>query len=148
MIFVPVKSAAFYWLYFLCGFSDVIDGPIARKTDTASESGAILDTCADCAFVSVYLCKLLPAMRLAWWILIWAAVILVIKASNVIMSLVRVRRMVTAHTFLNRATGILLFFLPMMYLWQDIYMFVCAVICLSATMAAVQETFVIKKTDL
>ena len=148
LLYIPVHSAAFYSLYLLCGFTDVIDGPIARKTHTACETGAVLDTAADCVFVAVYLCKLLPVMQLPWWILLWAAVILLIKACNILISLVRAKRWITAHTFLNRMAGILLFFLPVMYLRQGIGILVCVMTCLAATIAAVQETFIIKKTNL
>ena len=37
LLFFPVFSEAFYSIYLLCGFSDMIDGTIARKTNSASE---------------------------------------------------------------------------------------------------------------
>lgn len=62
--FVPVFSAAFYTIYIICGFSDMIDGTIARKTNSAGQLGAKIDTAADLAFVSVSLIKILPAIDL------------------------------------------------------------------------------------
>lgn len=52
LLFFPVFSEAFYSIYLLCGFSDMIDGTIARKTNSASELGAKMDTVADLVFVA------------------------------------------------------------------------------------------------
>ena len=41
----------FYALYTVAGFSDMIDGAVARKTDTVSELGSKLDAIADIVFV-------------------------------------------------------------------------------------------------
>ena len=47
ILFSPVFSAWFYSLYLLCGITDMVDGTIARKTNTANEFGARLDSVAD-----------------------------------------------------------------------------------------------------
>ncbi|MBO6080806.1 MAG: CDP-alcohol phosphatidyltransferase family protein, partial [Bacteroidales bacterium] len=60
LLFCPVFSPAFYALYLTAGVSDMVDGWIARRTHTASELGAKLDTIADIVFVIVCLVKLLP----------------------------------------------------------------------------------------
>lgn len=53
--FFHMPSTPFYILYMICGLSDVLDGIIARKTNTASSFGARLDTIADFIFVTVLL---------------------------------------------------------------------------------------------
>ena len=53
MLFFTVFSPLFFVFYLLAGFSDMIDGTIARKTNTASEFGAKLDTVADLIFYTV-----------------------------------------------------------------------------------------------
>ena len=57
LLFFPAFSAAFYMVYIICGFSDMIDGTIARKTNSASELGAKIDTAADLLFIIVSLIK-------------------------------------------------------------------------------------------
>ena len=57
-------SCSFYILYVLCGLTDAVDGFVARKTGSASEMGAKLDTAADFLFVVVCLIKLLPVIEL------------------------------------------------------------------------------------
>ncbi len=63
----PVFSFGFYAVYLFCGFTDTIDGTIARKTKTISEFGARIDTAADIVFVAVCLVKILPLIHLPAW---------------------------------------------------------------------------------
>ena len=82
LLFFPAFSVAFYITYLLCGFSDMIDGTIARKTNAVSSFGSKLDTAADFVFMAVCAVKLLPVMNLPGWLWIWIAVIAIIKFAN------------------------------------------------------------------
>ena len=53
LLLSPVFSVAFYIMYLFCGITDMVDGTIARKTKSVSETGARLDTVADIVFVAV-----------------------------------------------------------------------------------------------
>ena len=44
---MPAFSHQFYFLYLLCGFTDMIDGTIARKTKSVTTFGSGLDSVAD-----------------------------------------------------------------------------------------------------
>lgn len=79
MLFFPVFSPFFFVFYLLAGFSDMIDGKIARKTNTASEFGAKLDTVADLIFVVACAVKILPSMQITVWLWIWIGLIALIK---------------------------------------------------------------------
>ncbi len=68
ILFCPVFSVWFYATYLLCGFTDMVDGTIARKTNTISEFGARLDTVVDFVFVVVSLIKLLPSIHIPIWL--------------------------------------------------------------------------------
>ena len=68
LLFFPVFSLEFYITYILCGFSDMIDGTIARKTNSASKFGSQLDTVADLIFTAVSLFKLLQAIYIPQWL--------------------------------------------------------------------------------
>ena len=74
----------FYVLYILCGISDMIDGTVARKTNSATERGAKIDTAADLVFVAVSLIKILPAIHIPRWLWIWGAAIALIKIGNIL----------------------------------------------------------------
>ena len=49
LFFFNEISTAFLIIYVLCGITDLIDGPIARKTNSTSPLGATLDTVGDVA---------------------------------------------------------------------------------------------------
>ena len=66
--FIPLTSAWFYVLYLLCGLSDMIDGTVARRTNSASELGAKLDTVSDFVFLSVALIKFVPHLHIQVWL--------------------------------------------------------------------------------
>ena len=138
LLFCPELSAAFYVLYVTAGFTDMIDGTIARKTNTVSEFGSKLDTIADFMFIVVCLIKLLPALNIAAWMYGWAAIIALIKVINVVFGYVMRKKLVTLHTAMNKVTGALLFALPLTMSVIDLE-YSAAVVCTVATFAAVQE---------
>lgn len=64
LFFFPAFSPQFYALYLISGFTDMIDGTVARKTNTDSEFGSKLDTIADFIFIVACLVKLLPVLNI------------------------------------------------------------------------------------
>ena len=81
LLFVPTLSPAFYVFYILAGLTDMIDGAAARKTYTASEFGAKLDTAADFVFVIICLIKFIPFIEIPAWLYVWIAIIALIALS-------------------------------------------------------------------
>lgn len=140
----PAFSQKFYIMYFLCGFSDMIDGTIARKTNTVSEFGSTLDSVADFVFVVVCLIKLLPMIHIPVWLWLWIAVIAVIKIANIVWGFIRKKRFVSVHTVLNKITGFALFLLPLIVTFIEPTYTVLVVCCL-ATVAAIQEGYCVTK---
>ena len=138
LLYFPSFSPAFYTLYIIAGVSDMIDGTVARKTGTVGEFGSRLDTAADFILVTVCLIKLLPALQVPNWLIIWIIVIAVIKAINLLSGYVLRREIVVLHTVMNRVTGLLLFALPLTLSFIDLK-FSGAVVCAAATYVAIQE---------
>ena len=138
LLFFPAFSAAFYILYIICGFSDMIDGTIARKTNSTSEWGAKIDTAADLVFVTVSLIKILPAMHIPKWLWIWGIVIAVIKIGNILRGYVSEKQFLSLHTTMNKVTGLLLFLLPLTLSFVELK-YSSIVVCSVATFAAIQE---------
>ncbi|MBQ9980594.1 MAG: CDP-alcohol phosphatidyltransferase family protein [Oscillospiraceae bacterium] len=138
LLFFPAFSAEFYIIYVICGFSDMIDGMIARNTNSAGELGAKIDTAADLVFVAVSLIKILPAIDIPGWIWIWGAVIAIIKIGNIIWGYVSKKQFISLHTTMNRITGLLLFLLPLTLSFAEVKYSSIAV-CSIATFAAIQE---------
>lgn len=138
LLFCPAFSPAFYALYIAAGLSDMIDGAVARKTGTAGESGARLDTMADFVFVAVCLIKLLPVLDIPVWLCIWIAVIVFMKATNIAAGFIRQKAFISVHSGTNKVTGGLLFVYPLTLAFIDLR-YGAAVVCMVATAAAIQE---------
>ena len=138
ILFYPIFSVAFYSLYITAGLTDMIDGWVARKTNTVSEFGAKLDTVADFVFVVVCLVKLLPIMDFPTWLYVWIGVIALIKIINIVSGYVVQKQFVAIHSVMNKVTGLLLFILPPTLSFIDLR-YSATVVCLVATFAAVQE---------
>ena len=138
LLFCPVFSPAFYVFYIAAGLSDMLDGFVARKTDTVSKLGARLDTIADFMFVVVCLIKLLPILSIPAWLYIWIGIIALIKVINIISGFVVQKRFVTVHSVMNKATGALLFLLPLTLPAVPLK-YTAIVVCAAATFAAIQE---------
>lgn len=138
LLFCPAFSVAFYALYITAGVSDMIDGWVARKTNTASEFGAKLDTMADIVFVIVCLFKLLPVMNIPVWLYVWIGVIALIKVINIVSGYVVQKQFVSVHSVMNKVTGALLFIFPLTLSFVDIK-YSATVVCIITTFAAIQE---------
>ena len=138
LLFFPAFSVAFYIIYLLCGFSDMVDGTIARKTNSTSKFGSQLDTIADLIFVVVSLFKLLPAIHITQWLWIWGGVIAVIKIGNIIWGYVSKKQFISPHTIMNKATGLLLFLLPLTIFFVELK-YTAIGVCSIASFSAIQE---------
>ena len=120
----------------------MVDGTIARKTNSTSKFGSQLDTIADFIFVVVSLFKLLPAMYIPGWLWIWCGVIAIIKISNIILGYISKKEFISLHTFMNKATGLLLFLLPLTIPFGELN-YIAIAVCSIATFSALQEGFYI-----
>ena len=143
LLFCPVFSPAFYALYVASGVSDMIDGEVARKTETVSEFGSKLDTAADFVFVVVCLIKVVPAIQAPTWLIVWIIVIAVIKVINLISGYIMRKEIVVLHTEMNKVTGMLLFVLPITLTFIDLK-YSGAFVSAAATFAAIQEGHLIR----
>ena len=138
LLFCPVFSPAFYVLYITAGVSDMTDGAVARKTGKASGFGAKFDTAADLVLVAVCMMKMIPALHIPVWLVVWIIVIAAIKAVNLISGYVLRKKLVVLHTLMNKVTGILLFALPLTFSFIDLK-YSGALVSAAATFAAIQE---------
>jgi len=139
----PVFSPAFYVFYIAAGLSDMLDGFVARKTDTVSELGARLDTMADFVLVVVCLIKLLPILSIPAWLYIWIGIIALIKVVNIVSGFTVQKKLVAVHSVMNKATGVLLFLMPLTIPAVSLK-YSAIVVCAVATFAAIQEGHLIR----
>lgn len=150
MLFFPVFSVGFYSTYALCGFSDMIDGTVARKTKRDSKFGEKFDTLADFIFCAAALFKVLPNIRFPKWAWVWVAVIAMLKIGNIVVGFVKKKGFLALHTTMNKMTGFFLFLFPLTLSFIALK-YTVMTICGIATFAALQEGYYIfrfeDKTD-
>lgn len=134
-------SPVFWILYSACGVSDIADGYIARKTNSTSSLGAILDSIADIVFISAALFILLPTISISTGILAWIIIIAIVRIAALLVGYFKYHTFTALHTYSNKATGILLFCFP--YLYSSIDMkYSALVICTAASISAVEELLI------
>lgn len=138
LLFCPALSMLFYVLYIVAGVTDMIDGIVARKTNSVSEFGSKLDTIADFVLVVTCLIKLLPVLDIETWMYIWIVIIAVIKLINIVSCYVMWKKLIAVHSVMNKVSGVLLFALPLTFRIIGLRYSVI-VVCVVATFAAVQE---------
>ncbi|MDO4981997.1 MAG: CDP-alcohol phosphatidyltransferase family protein [Eubacteriales bacterium] len=139
LLFFPPSSSAFALCYLLCGATDVLDGFAARKLQTESEKGAMLDSAADLFFAVIYAVRILPLLSVPLWIWIWTAIITVIKVIGIMIVSKKTHGLLIEHSFGNKLTGLLLFFLPLSTYLTDVK-YGAIIVCVIATLTAIKET--------
>jgi len=116
----------------------MVDGAVARKTNTVSEFGAKLDTAADLVFVAVCLIKLIQVLTIPIWLYVWIGVIAIIKVFNIAIGYFRQKEFISVHSTINKVTGGLLFLFPLIISFIDLKIST-VIVCLLATTAAAHE---------
>ena len=144
LLFIPLSSAWFYVFYFFCGFTDMIDGTIARKTESVSKFGARFDTIADFVFMFVCWVKMLPLMHIPIWLWGWIIIVALIKVFNIALVFIRKKKLISIHSILNKITGFTLFFFPLSLTFVENNYSVVTV-CVLATIAVIQEIYFFAK---
>ena len=138
LLAIEPLSVFFYAVYFMCGISDILDGYIARKTNTISKVGATLDSIADFIFVSVMVVIFIPLISWELWLLFWIAAIAIIRLVSFVIGFAKYHAVAFLHTYANKATGLALFLFPLFYHVSDITI-AAIVLCCIASLSAIEE---------
>ena len=93
--------------------------------------------------VTVCLIKTARALDASIWLVVWIAVIALIKMINIIYGYVMQKEFVAVHTVMNKLTGIALFLLPLTISVIDLK-YRGMIVCALATFAAIQEGHLIR----
>ena len=112
--FLPLRSARFIAVYTFTGLTDILYGWLARKTGTASDFGARLDSIADLLFYGIVLFRLIPVLWQMMPAVIWyvVAAVILMRLAAYIAAAVKYHQFASLHTLLNKLTGAALFLLP------------------------------------
>ena len=138
ILYSSVFSPLFYSIYLLCGFTDMIDGTIARKTNSVTSFGSHLDSIADLIFLIAASIKILPAIYIPNWLWFSILIVFIVKIAAVIWRYIIVQQFMLKHTLLNKITGFLLFLLPLSLSFVEIK-YSGGIVCIVAFLSALQE---------
>ena len=142
LLFCPAFTPVFYFWYLTAGISDIADGAVARKTNTASEFGSRLDTVADLIFAVICCIKLLPLLCIPAWVYYCITIIAMIKIGNILSGYIIHKKITAVHSIINKAAGGLCFILPFTVSFIDIR-YSAAFICIVAAAAAIHESCIV-----
>jgi len=152
LIFIKPMTVTFFIVYSICGFSDAIDGFIARKLNITSTFGSKLDSVADLSFYTVMMIKLVPELLKKLYPVVWAMIffILFIRICAYLVSAFKFRKFASMHTIINKITGGGVFAVPYMISLLPIIPFniYSILVCLTAFCGSSQELiYFLKKTE-
>lgn len=104
----------FFISYTYAGISDVADGFVARKYNLSSSFGAKLDSVADLFFYISMMIKILPYLIdfLPSYVMITIYTVFILRVMLYAYVWFTKHRFLSNHTYFNKATGFMLFFVP------------------------------------
>jgi len=119
LLFVEPMSAVFFAIYIMCIVSDIIDGPIARKTNSATNFGALYDSIADIAFIAAVLFVFLPLLpsdpAFGLWIFYLVGVVVVTRLLTWAIGFAKYRTLTLLHTYANKGAGLIMASFPIFW---------------------------------
>ena len=138
----PAFSGWYYCFYLIGGFTDAIDGTVARKMGVASDFGAKFDTVSNFVFAVAVVIKTIHALYVPVWLIIWIAIIALIKIGCHLAGYIKYHEFKTVHSVLNKACGGIAYTVPLFiggnYAWQA-RAIVAIIICILTSIAAIAE---------
>ena len=143
LLFLDVLSPLYFIVYTATGFTDILDGFLARKMNLKSSLGTKLDSAADLLFYSISIMRLLPILIKILPPYIWFIVgaIILCRFVSYIISAVRFRKFASHHTLLNKITGVFVFLLPYMLI-TPIKAQYCFAVCIVGILSTVEDLYI------
>jgi len=119
LLLITPRTGLFYLMYIWCVVSDIADGPIARKTKTATNLGALLDSIADLFFIAIVLIVFIPLLpqdpAFGSWIFVLIGVVIVTRLIAFAIGYGKHRTLTLLHTFSNKAAGLVMACFPLFF---------------------------------
>lgn len=127
----------FLLIYLYCGFSDAVDGRIARRLKTTSVLGTLLDSVGDVlTYFSV--AKILIVKKLVpLEVLIWLGLALLGHVAAAVIAKIRFKKFYFVHSLFGKILGLAAFLVPFMLESFGVkYMYF---VCFVASIAAIES---------
>lgn len=140
LFFFNEITDVFLMIYLYCGFSDAIDGRIARKLGSTSVLGTKLDTVGDVlTYFSVVkilvIKKLIPSE-----VLIWIGAALLVHIVAAVIAKIKFNKFYFVHSLFGKILGLAAFLLPfMLEKFEARYMYF---VCIIASVAAIESVII------
>lgn len=148
LLFLKPFSSIFLAVYLYCGFSDMIDGYVARLTKSSSKFGTLLDSISDFIFIAVMVPICITAFPWRWWMIGWICTIAFIRFLSLGLGLMKYHSLAFLHTNLNKATGFLLFCFPFYYNLLG-FAVTAVILCCIGSISSIEELMItIKSKEL
>ena len=141
LLFINPLTPLFLLIYIILGFSDVLDGYLARTSKVTSRLGATLDSFADAMFFVVLLVVFMPRVKLPLEIFAWVIGIAFVRFGSLAIGFYKYHAFAFLHTYANKITGLLLFCFPLLYFSTGIKT-TSLIICICASISAIEELLV------
>lgn len=134
-------SINFYLIFIVCVVTDILDGYIARRTNSMTAFGERLDSLADLLLVMILIYKLFPLIEIPIGLVYWILVIIAIRIVSIVVVYYKFKTFGILHTYLNKFTGFLL--LVGIFLLPFIDTVILGIIlCMAGTIAAIEELII------
>ena len=134
-------TTEFYVIYTMTGVTDVLDGYIARKTNTVSELGSKLDSAADLMFYGIMVYRLLPILSELLPVGIWYTLtgIVILRVFTYVFTAIKYKEFMSNHTYFNKMTGLCAFSVPYFIKFHGVLMGLCTLTCLICVVASIYD---------
>ena len=138
--FTKLFSTEFYIVYSVCGFSDVLDGFLARALKQSSEFGSRLDSIADLLFYFIMLLMVLPVLwaNLPWPVWVAVGTIILLRLASYALAAIKYKCFASIHTYGNKLTGFAVFCVPY-FLPLPIMVGGCIAVCVLTGLSSLEE---------
>ena len=155
LIFLEPLSLPFFIVYGVCGFSDAIDGLVARKLGIQSALGSALDSFSDLLFYGVMAAKIFPTLQRLLtpfqWVII--AVPTALHLIAYIVCLFKFGKFSAIHTYANKVLGALVYAYPFFFIGEiellySLYMYIGGVFALWSSVETNLIHIVAKRYDV
>lgn len=105
-------SGGFIAIYVICGITDLLDGPVARKFKSTSALGAALDTVGDIVTYMAFVKILLIQHMIPSWIVIWMLGVAALHLFAGFVSLAKAKKFYIVHSLFGKIFGGSVFVMP------------------------------------
>ncbi|WP_320995704.1 MULTISPECIES: CDP-alcohol phosphatidyltransferase family protein [Hungatella] len=146
ILYIKPFSTAFWICYFLGGLSDLLDGLVARTLNQQSENGAKIDSIADTVFAASIFIIVLKNIFLPgrfWWFI---SLIFLIRIITYSVGFYKYRTFSSLHTYFNKASGLLIFMFPLLYVILKLDV-AGGIVCFVSFAASVEELLITMKSS-